>query len=412
MGGNRVADDRNQEKSGGIRELREILSLLSRLERIELENVSLEVGDLDLFLPVSGALSGVAAKRQEIVARPTKILAEPFTPVVETFPGKIREVTLGATSSQGGSRGSTITIGGSDYPAFFSRAHPPIHNPPISIDVFDMALPLPKALKAPVQEVLDDPAEWARMNVREFGADLVTVHLMSTDPLIHDRSPKEASRTIEEVLQAVDVPLIIGGCGHPRKDAEVFSEVAEMAAGERLLLNSVTLDMVGEKTLEPLARAAAKHDQVLLAFTGLELNNAKELNRRLYEFIEPENMVMDLTTVALGYGLEYSFSIHERARIAALNGDAELQHPTISASTNAWAAREAWMNMDPAFGGREIRGPLWETMNGLILLLAGVDIFMMMHPSAVHTLRETIRFLTDSAAILPEPAESWITMRG
>jgi acetyl-CoA decarbonylase/synthase complex subunit delta len=267
-------------------------------------------------------------------------------------------------------------------------------------------------LKAPVREVLDDPAEWARMNVREFGADLVTIHLMSTDPLIHDRSPRDAAKTVEDVLQAVDVPLIIGGCGHPRKDAEVFSEVAEMAAGERLLLNSVTLDMVEAKTLETVAAAAAKHQHVLLAFTGLELNNAKELNRRLYELISPESMVMDLTTVALGYGLEYSFSIHERARFAALTDDAELQHPTISASTNAWAAREAWMTMVPAFGEKAIRGPLWETMNALILLLAGVDIFMMMHPSAVHTLRETVSYLTSGDPVVDRHQNNWVTMRG
>ena len=135
------------------------------------------------------------------------------------------------------------------------------------------------------------------------------------------------------------VPLIVGGCGDPRKDADVFKEVAAMASGERLLLNSVTLDMATAKTLETVARAAAEHGHNLLAFTGLELNDAKELNRRLYEYLPPEQIVMDLTTVALGYGLEYSFSIHERARHAALMGDAELQHPTISGSTNAWAAR-------------------------------------------------------------------------
>jgi acetyl-CoA decarbonylase/synthase complex subunit delta len=410
--GGELAEREPGKMANGTRELLEIVSLFSRLDRIELENVSFEIGDLDLFLPVGGTIPQGIDLAMKRPARPTEILTEPFTPVSDTYPGKIREVTLGATPSRGGSRGCAITIGGADYPAFFSREHPPVHTPPISIDVFDMVLPLPGALKKPVLEVLHDPAEWAKMNVREFGADMVTVHLMSTDPLIHDRSPREASKTIEDVLQAVDVPLIIGGCGHPRKDAEVFSEVAEMAAGERLLLNSVTLDMVETKTLGTVASAAARHDHVLLAFTGLELNNAKELNRRLYEYIAPENMVMDLTTVALGYGLEYSFSIHERARVAALNGDAELQHPTISASTNAWAAREAWMSMDPAFGEKAIRGPLWETMNGLILLLAGVDIFMMMHPSAVHTMRETIRFLTEKADILPESMESWVTMRG
>ncbi|MDD1674013.1 MAG: CO dehydrogenase/acetyl-CoA synthase subunit delta, partial [Methanomicrobiales archaeon] len=215
--------------------------------------------------------------------------------------------------------------------------------------------------------------------------------------------------TVEEVLQAVDVPLIIGGCGHPKKDAEVFSHIAEIASGERLLLNSVTLDMAEARTLEGIARAAKDNGHVLLAFTGLDLNSAKELNRRLYEYLPPEDIMIDLTTVALGYGLEYSFTIHERARLAALMGDAELQHPTISASTNAWAAREAWLDMDPMYGPREIRGPLWETLNGLTLLLAGVDLFMMMHPAAVNTLRSVAARLMQPEAI-SEPFRDWVRM--
>ena len=213
------------------------------------------------------------------------------------------------------------------------------------------------------------------------------------------------------MLQAVDVPIIVGGCGDPKKDAAVFAEVAAMADGERLLLNSVTLDMAEAKVLGTVAKAAHEHGHVLLGFTGLELNNAKELNRRLYEYIAPEQIVMDLTTVALGYGLEYSFTIHERARYAALMGDTELAHPVISAATNAWAAREAWMDMAPEYGPRELRGPAWETINALTLLLAGIDIFMMMHPASVLTLRDVIRRLgTMGSSSEPHPRD-WVGAR-
>jgi acetyl-CoA decarbonylase/synthase complex subunit delta len=286
-----------------------------------------------------------------------------------------------------------------------------VNQPVLAVDVFDMDISLPRAIKAGIKEVMADPAEWARLNVNKFGADMVTIHLMSTDPLISDASPREAARTVESVLQAVDVPIIIGGCGDPHKDSRVFCEIAEMAHGERLLLNSVTLDMAEAKTLEPVARAARKHNHAVLGFTGLELNKAKELNRRLYEYLPPESIVMDLTTVALGYGLEYSFTIHERARYAALMGDTELQHPTISASTNAWAAREAWMKMDARFGARDIRGPLWETLNALTLLLAGVDVLMMMHPAAIRTVRETVSNLTKHEPVNADQISGWAGAR-
>ncbi|HEX3001815.1 MAG TPA: CO dehydrogenase/acetyl-CoA synthase subunit delta [Methanoregula sp.] len=274
-----------------------------------------------------------------------------------------------------------------------------------------MPVTLPRVLRENVADVIEDPAEWAKMNVKKFGADVVTVHLTSTDPLFRNAPASAAVKTVEEVLQAVDVPLIIGGCGDPRKDAEVFSAVAEMAEGERLLINSVTLDMAEAGTLERVATAARDHGHALLAFTGLDLNNAKELNRRLYEYIPAEDIVMDLTTVALGYGLEYSFTIHERARYAALMGDTELAHPTISAATNAWAAREAWMKMAPEYGSRQLRGPVWETVNALTLLLAGVDLFLMMHPAAVLTMREVIPRLPTVGTAHAEQIANWVEVR-
>jgi len=392
----------------------QLRELLKGVSQIELEHFSMEIGDLDLFIPTSGFS---AAPRDPVAApvtapvKPSALIHETFTRATMDFPGRIREVRLGATKAEGGSRSRSITIGGSTSPAYFDPARPPLHPPVISLDVFDMPVTLPRVLRENVADVINDPAEWAKMNVNKFGADIVTVHLTSTDPLFKNAPALEAVKTVEDVLQAVDVPLIIGGCGDPRKDAEVFSAIAQMAEGERLLINSVTLDMAEAKTLEKVATAARDHGHVLLAFTGLDLNNAKELNRRLYEFIPPEQIVMDLTTVALGYGLEYSFTIHERARYAALMGDTELAHPTISAATNAWAAREAWMKMAPEYGSRQLRGPVWETVNALTLLLAGVDLFLMMHPAAVLTLREIIPRLPHAGTAHASQIADWVGVR-
>jgi acetyl-CoA decarbonylase/synthase complex subunit delta len=386
-----------------------LLAMLSGKERLELENFSMEVGNLEFWIP-----TGAPAASQTLPAVPRKpisILAETFFPHKEEYVGRIHEVKLGETKAGGGSRGRTLIIGGSTYPPFVSADHPAPHTPVFALDVFDMEVPLPRVLMENVKDVISDPAEWAKMNVKKYGADMITVHLMSTDPLIRDASPEAAAKTVEDVLQAVDVPLIIGGCGDPKKDAQVFSKVAEVANGERLLLNSVTLGMTETKTLDVVARAAKEHNHAVLGFTGLELNKAKELNRRLYEYLPPDDIVMDLTTVALGYGLEYSFTIHERARHAALMGDTELQHPTISASTNAWAAREAWMKMDKKYGSRGLRGPLWETINALTLLLAGVDIFMMMHPAAIRTCKDTIRMFAEKDAPVPDDVARWATMK-
>ena len=202
---------------------------------------------------------------------------------------------------------------------------------------------------------------------------------------------KTQCKTIEKVLQAVDVPLVIGGCGDPVKDTAVFEEVCAQFPGERFLISSVTRDMDVEKC----AKFIKKAGHAILSFTPMDLNLARELNRRLYDYVSKEDIVMDLTTAALGYGLDYAFTNMERARMGGLMGDTELAHPMSSGTTNAWAAREAWLKMGAEWEPRELRGPLWEVTTALTLLLAGVDLFMMMHPAAVKTLKDVTNYLIE-----------------
>jgi acetyl-CoA decarbonylase/synthase complex subunit delta len=231
--------------------------------------------------------------------------------------------------------------------------------------------------------------------------------LISVDPLIKNATPKEAVKTVEEVAQAVSVPLMIGGCGDPIKDADVFEEVSQTFAGERLLINSVTRDM----DVERCAKFIKKNGHVALSFTPMDLNLARELNRRLYDFLPKEDIVMDLTTAALGYGLDYAFTNMERARLGALMGDPELAHPMSSGTTNAWAAREAWLEMTPEWEPRELRGPLWEVTTALTLLLAGVDLFMMMHPAAVKTLKDVTNQLLGGSSGNADRLAEWVSAK-
>jgi acetyl-CoA decarbonylase/synthase complex subunit delta len=339
--------------------------------------------------------------------KPTKIVEEEFILPVETYPGQVVEVKLGSTKSEGGSRGRTVIIGGETAPAFYSFEKRMFHPPVIAVDVFDMKISLPRAVRMHVNDVLEDPAAWARLAVEKFEADLVTVHLISIDPLLKDASPREAIKTVEEVAQAVDVPLTIGGCGDPVKDANVFEAVAETFAGERFLFSSITRDM----DIERCTKFIKKYGHVVLAFTPMDLNLARELNRMLYDFLPKEDIVMDLTTAALGYGLDYAFSTMERARLEALMGDGELAHPMSSGTTNAWAAREAWMKLGPEWEPRELRGPLWELTTALPLLLAGVDLFMMMHPAAVKTLKDVINQLLQRSSRKAHELIEWVSMK-
>ncbi|UCH37157.1 MAG: CO dehydrogenase/acetyl-CoA synthase subunit delta [Candidatus Bathyarchaeota archaeon] len=402
-----MGESQREEKNLGIKLDPALLNLLRNFKEIELEDVELDIGDLEITLEPSMPLS-IATPIPSIPSKvkPTSLLQSDFKILKGDYLGQIVEVKLGATKGEGGSRGSSLVVGGETAPPYYLFDSPVIHPPVIAFDVFDKAPPLAKVMKAPFNEVLDDPAAWAKRCVSDYGADMVQLHLTSIDPLWMDTPPKEAAKTVENVLQAVDVPLAVGGCGDPQKDLKVFEKVAEVGEGERLLINSVTLDMDIQKTAE----LVKNHGHAVIAFTSMDMAMARELNRRLYDLLPREDIITDTTTAALGYGLDYAFTIMERTRLAGLMGDQELQHPLASGTTNAWAAREAWMKMDPQWGPRELRGPIWETVTALTLLLAGVDWFMMFHPAAVKTIKTIIQNLTSGTKASSEQLASWVTL--
>jgi acetyl-CoA decarbonylase/synthase complex subunit delta len=399
---------KKEEKKPSLPLSPSIIEALAKFQQIELEDVEIYFDELELRL-TPGMMPGMPSIAQPVVQtpmKPTSILEASVDNLQKDYLGHIVEVTIGAKKADGGSRGSTVTIGGETAPAYYHFQGETPNKPVIAFDVFDWPkVPLPRAVKMHYREVLEDTAEWARLCVEKFGGEMINLHFLSIDPLIEDTSAKEASKTAEAVLEAVDVPIAIGGCGDPKKDLEVFTAISEITEGERILFNSVTLDM----DIEATAKMIRDHGHTVIAFTSMDVNRARELNRKLYDFLPKDRIVMDTTTAALGYGLDYAFTVMERCRLAALKGDPELNHPLSSGTTNAWAAREAWMKMGPEWAPRELRGPIWETVTGLTLLLAGVDYFMMMHPAAAREVKNMIANLTSGRK--PGEPVDWVSLR-
>ncbi|MFZ2071334.1 MAG: CO dehydrogenase/acetyl-CoA synthase subunit delta [Halobacteriota archaeon] len=403
--------------------LADILNLLGEHEVVELEDVRIE-GEIEIRLSTGvppsliQALQGITGRGGTLAVPVEKriedLVMTKFEVAKTEWNGQIEEVTIGATSADGGTREKTVTIGGEKSLPFYNFDYQMPHPPVISVDCFDMPITLAKAVRGYYEDVMDDPGEWAKKNVHEFGADMVTIHLISTDPLLKDTSAREAAKTVEEVLQAVKVPIVIGGSGNPDKDPAVLEAAAAVAEGERCLIASANLNMDYER----IAKAAQEYGHVILSWTQLDINAQKTLNRYLFKLGVPrEDIVIDPTTAALGYGLDYAFTNIERMRIAALKGDSDLAFPISCGITNAWGAREAWMknspiNDDSDWGPAEYRGPLFEIITGLTLGIAGGCLFMMMHPKAANAVKRVTQMLfgakeDEGKAILMDDWVQW-----
>ncbi|MFX0194793.1 MAG: CO dehydrogenase/acetyl-CoA synthase subunit delta [Candidatus Hodarchaeota archaeon] len=399
----------------------DIMQLLSGA-KVVLEGVELKGGTIELEL-VSRPSPPLAAAPQVILPQqvaavpfptvekrpviPSVLQPRKFVPYKEEFTGQITEVQLGATKSEGGTRAYSITLGGETAPSLYRWDSLPPHKPAVSIDIFDMKIPLARPVREKFADVLEDPAAWAK-KAEEYGADAVTIHLISTDPGLKDTPIRDAMKTLEDVLQATKVPIIVGGSGNKEKDPPLLAKACEVAEGERILLNSLELDA----DYKLPAKKALEHDHVCLAFSQIDINKAKQLNQALLREGVPSHQIMiDPTTAALGYGTEYSFSIYERIRRAALKGDKTLAMPLSSGSTNGWGAREAHRpeSKEPQWGPREYRGPLWEATTAFTLAVVGCDLFMMLHPLSVSLFKQMVDMLWVDPEGNPPAYADWVT---
>ena len=269
-----------------------------------------------------------------------------------------------------------VTIGVGDHAVTIGPKRPLA----IARDVFDIPISLPGNVRKYYEGVMEDPVEWARFHENK-GAQLITLHLISTDPNLKNTSPEEAAETVSRVLSAIHIPLIISGSGNVKKDPLVLAACAKAAAGKNCLLSAVGLE--GDYAL--VARAAKEYGHSVLALVSNDHLKMSEMIRLLQKEGLPLNkIVLDPATGALGYGLEYTISTMEKIREEAQNRPT-LDLPILSASSNAWSSREAWLKND-AWGPREARGFLWESISAISTYLAGSNIFMMLDPQAMEVL--------------------------
>ncbi|MFX1392052.1 MAG: CO dehydrogenase/acetyl-CoA synthase subunit delta [Promethearchaeota archaeon] len=365
----------------------------------------LELVDVDLIAEYLEfqVLPSVIATAAQAVGLPTLGKAE-WTPTKFSldleFPGEIETIEFVR------SNGKKCVIGGEKSPPFYNflgldkrNPHPPL----ITYDVFDMGseMMLPKPIKQEYEGYLGHPAEWAKFAVDKFGAECITFHSLGIDPGTLDWPISKSKKLFEEILQAVDVPVIIGCSGNKEKDVEMFKELAAISESEVLMLSAAD-----KATWEEVIPLAVKHDHNCLLWTSLDLNNQIKMNKDAIELGLPRNrIVMDPTCATLGYGMEYSFSIYQRMRIAGLLGEQDLAYPISGGTTNAWGAREAWMSekVAPEWGLRQYRGPIWEVINALCLALVGLDLAMMFHPVAAKHVKDiTAQFFAEIPKVMDD----------
>ena len=306
------------------------------------------------------------------------------------YSGKIKEIKLGKGDK-------AITVGGeSSYPFYLFEGEMP-NLPKIAMEVYDCPPDeWPEAALEPFTGVTDDPVTWAKKCIDDYGAEMICLQLVSTDPNGLDRGADEAAAVAKKVADAINVPLIVWGTANHDKDTEVLRKVCEECQGKNLIIGPVE-----EGDHKRIGAAAIGYRHTVAASTPIDINLAKQLNILLGNLgVSDDLLVMDPTVSSIGYGIEYCYSVMERMRMAALTQqDDKLQFPIIcNLAKEVWKTKEAKIAQkdDPKMGDAKKRGILLEAMSAMVLLLAGADVLIMRHPDAIKLIREMMTDLTAS----------------
>ncbi|MHB8880994.1 MAG: acetyl-CoA decarbonylase/synthase complex subunit delta [Thermodesulfovibrionales bacterium] len=310
-----------------------------------------------------------------------------FTAPKETYPGKVYSVAIGTGDK-------ALTIGGENVLSFHSFEGDTPNRPLIAMEIQDVPpTDWPENVRKVFDGVSDDPVKWARYCQDELKAKAIAVRLIGTHPDRENRSPEDAVKTVKDLLAALTVPLIILGSNHAEKDTAVLVAVAEAAKDRNCIIGKAQ-----EANYKTIAAAAMANNHKLIAMSELDINLSKQLNILITQMgFDKEKIITDPMCSALGYGLEYTYSVMERIRLAALTqNDQTMQQPLLGdVGLYVWKVKETQApEADlPSWGPAEERGILWEAETATALLIAGAELIIMRHPRAAAAVEKVIEEL-------------------
>ena len=301
--------------------------------------------------------------------------------VTDKFTGSINEVTLG--------KGDYIAGGANGMP-FLSFENKSKSRPMVAGEVWDDITDYPQIAADMFSGRQKDPVEWATM-WKELGADMICLRLVSTDPGKKNTSPQDAAALVQKISDKTNLPIMVCGSGSVEKDIEVLTEVCTTVKDTRLIISKVD-----ECEYKKLSAAAMANNHIILGFSNLDVNLAKQMNILLKDYgLDNNNIVMDPLMAALGMGLDYSYSVNERIRSGALFGDKMLQVPMVCDCTGAWDVGDATNEDDGTIGDVTFRATWWEAITAMAAMISGADILIIRGAPAADMIRTYANELTE-----------------
>jgi len=299
----------------------------------------------------------------------------PVELIKEKYSNPINVVEIGKSGS------NSIKIGGETALPFLFQEGAMPNRPMVAMEILDCEpVEWAEGVKQAFGESLRTPVGWALKCVNDFGAKALCVRLQSIHPDYGNKPAEHSIEVLKAIINQTSVPLIVIGCGDDEQDSRILPKVSQFLKGENCLLGIAT-----QSNYKTLAATALADGHSLIAESPIDINIAKQVNILISDMgFDAKKIVMHPTTTSLGYGMEYVYSIMERARLAAFIGDKMLAMPFI-----AFVGQEVWKTKE-AKELSVVQGINWELATSVSMLQSGADLLVLRHPDAA---KATIKYI-------------------
>lgn len=204
-----------------------------------------------------------------------------------------------------------------------------------------------------------------------------------------DANVVKAQDLLKELLPSITKPLLVRGVNNKSVDVKLLPALMEVLAKEDSK-REVIIAFADENTYKEIVPSVVKGGHILAIRTPIDINLAKEMNILTSDMgLSLDKILIDTDMGGLGYGIEYGYSIMERIKLAAFEGDSMLNMPLIAfAGEEALKAKEAKSDTySKSFGDFKERSIMFEITTASAVIAAGANLVVLEHPSSIKALR-------------------------
>lgn len=203
-----------------------------------------------------------------------------------------------------------------------------------------------------------------------------------------EQNVRDAQALLKSLLPSIHKPLMIRGINNKTVDSLLLPKLMEVLDRECIIA------FADENTYKEIVPSVVKGGHILAIRTPIDINLAKEMNILTSDLgLNLDKILIDTDMGGLGYGLEYGYSIMERIKLAAFDGDNMLNMPLIAfAGEEALKAKEAKSDsFDENYGDFKLRSQMFEIMTASAVIAAGANLIVLETPKSIEVLKHLIK---------------------